>query len=107
MAGAAGRVLKEGVVGVANMTGSVLPSMGGAVDIVVVRQKDGSFRSSPFYVRFGKFQGLLKGRERTVMLTVDGVQRDLVMALNSSGEAYFPDVEAKDTPSSVCDSEDR
>lgn len=49
MAGAAGRVLKEGVVGVANMTGSVLPSMGGAVDIVVVRQKDGSFRSSPFY----------------------------------------------------------
>lgn len=29
------------------------------------------------------------------------------MALNSSGEAYFPDVEAKDTPSSVCDSEDR
>ena len=49
MAGAAGRVLKEGVAGVASMTGSVLPSMGGAVDIVVVRQEDGSFRSSPFY----------------------------------------------------------
>ena len=49
MAGAAGRVLKDSVVGVASITGSVLPSMGGAVDIVVVRQEDGSFRSSPFY----------------------------------------------------------
>jgi hypothetical protein len=42
-------VLKDSVTSVANITGSVLPSMGGAVDIVVVRQKDGSFRSSPFY----------------------------------------------------------
>ena len=49
MAGKAGRVLKDSVTSVANITGSVLPSMGGAVDIVVVRQKDGSFRSSPFY----------------------------------------------------------
>eukprot|EP00240_Pyramimonas_obovata_P014444 CAMPEP_0118934272 /NCGR_PEP_ID=MMETSP1169-20130426/13733_1 /TAXON_ID=36882 /ORGANISM="Pyramimonas obovata, Strain CCMP722" /LENGTH=222 /DNA_ID=CAMNT_0006877155 /DNA_START=383 /DNA_END=1047 /DNA_ORIENTATION=+ len=65
--------------------------MSGAIDIVVVRQQDGTFRSSPFYVRFGKYRGLFTRKERTVTLSVDGVQVDLTMRLSHSGEAYFTD----------------
>ena len=32
------------------------PHLSGAVDIVCVKQKDGGLLSSPFYVRFGKYQ---------------------------------------------------
>ena len=35
---------------------AVTPHWAGAVDIMAVRQMDGSIQSSPFYVRFGKYQ---------------------------------------------------
>ncbi|KAK1411839.1 hypothetical protein QVD17_32629 [Tagetes erecta] len=62
---------------------------GGAVDIIVVQQQDGSFRSTPWYVRFGKFQGVLKGAEKIVKIEVNGVEADFHMYLDNSGEAYF------------------
>lgn len=62
---------------------------GGAVDIVVVQQQDGSFKSSPWYVRFGKFQGVLKTREKVVNIAVNGVEAGFHMYLDSNGEAYF------------------
>ncbi|TVU24157.1 hypothetical protein EJB05_26558, partial [Eragrostis curvula] len=62
---------------------------GGAVDIVVVQQQDGSFKSSPWYVRFGKFQGVLKTREKVVNISVNGVDAGFHMYLDSNGEAYF------------------
>ena len=31
-------------------------TLSGAIDIVIVKQPDGSFQCSPFHVRFGKFQ---------------------------------------------------
>lgn len=62
---------------------------GGAVDIIVVQQQDGSFRSTPWYVRFGKFQGVLKGAEKIVRIEVNGVESDFHMYLDNSGEAYF------------------
>lgn len=37
----------------------------GAIDVIVVRQPDGSFDCSPFYVRFGKM-GVLRSREKIV-----------------------------------------
>ena len=37
----------------------------GAIDIIVVRQADGSFIGSPFHVRFGKI-GVLRSREKVV-----------------------------------------
>ena len=37
----------------------------GAIDIIVVRQADGSFVGSPFHVRFGKI-GVLRSREKVV-----------------------------------------
>lgn len=77
--------------GVCTVSVPFLP-FGGAVDIIVVQQKDGSFKSSPWYVRFGKFQRVLKERERDkvqVNITVNGVQPDFHMSLNNKGEAFF------------------
>ena len=37
----------------------------GAIDVIVIRQEDGSLRSSPFHVRFGKM-GVLKAKEKIV-----------------------------------------
>ncbi|GFQ00919.1 phosphatidate phosphatase pah1 [Phtheirospermum japonicum] len=62
---------------------------GGAVDIIVVKQNDGSYRSTPWYVRFGKFQGVLKGAEKLVRIEVNGVEANFHMHLDNSGEAYF------------------
>ncbi|KAL1549481.1 phosphatidate phosphatase [Salvia divinorum] len=62
---------------------------GGAVDIIVVKQQDGTFRSTPWYVRFGKFQGVLKGAEKLVKAEVNSVEADFHMYLDNSGEAYF------------------
>ncbi|XP_062087876.1 phosphatidate phosphatase PAH1 isoform X2 [Humulus lupulus] len=62
---------------------------GGAVDVIVVRQQDGTFRSTPWYVRFGKFQGVLKGAEKVVRIAVNGVEANFHMYLDNSGEAYF------------------
>ncbi|KAL8152658.1 hypothetical protein V2J09_010418 [Rumex salicifolius] len=62
---------------------------GGAVDIIVVRQQDGSFRTNPWYVRFGKFQGVLKRSEKKVRINVNGVEAKFHMYLDNAGEAYF------------------
>ncbi|XWS25632.1 hypothetical protein CRYUN_Cryun27aG0084600 [Craigia yunnanensis] len=62
---------------------------GGAVDIIVVEQPDGSFKSSPWYVRFGKFQGVLKTREKVVSISVNGIEANFHMFLDHKGEAYF------------------
>ena len=40
----------------------------GAIDVIVVQQEDGSFKCSPFHVRFGKL-GVLKAREKIVRTT--------------------------------------
>lgn len=37
----------------------------GGIDVVVVRQPDGSFQCSPFHVRFGKL-GVLRSKEKIV-----------------------------------------
>ena len=37
----------------------------GAIDVIVVQQEDGSYKCSPFHVRFGKL-GVLKAREKIV-----------------------------------------
>ncbi|KAM7464110.1 hypothetical protein LguiA_032231 [Lonicera macranthoides] len=80
-----GNLLTQGVYSVA------IPfhPFGGAIDIFVVQQQDGSFRSTPWYVRFGKFQGVLKGAEKIVRIDVNGVESNFHMYLDNSGEAYF------------------
>ncbi|KAK8685366.1 hypothetical protein V6N13_041369 [Hibiscus sabdariffa] len=83
--GKVGSLISQGVYSVA----TPFHPFGGAVDVIVVRQQDGTFRSTPWYVRFGKFQGVLKGAEKVVHITVNGVEANFHMCLDNSGEAYF------------------
>ncbi|VAH19988.1 unnamed protein product [Triticum turgidum subsp. durum] len=80
-----GRVLSRGMYSVA----TPFHPFGGAVDIIVVEQPDGSYRSTPWYVRFGKFQGVLKRNEKVVTIAVNGVDASFHMLLDNSGQAYF------------------
>lgn len=80
-----GSFISQGVYSVA----TPFHPFGGAVDVIVVEQQDGSYRSTPWYVRFGKFQGVLKGAEKVVRISVNGVEASFHMYLDNSGEAYF------------------
>lgn len=69
----------------------------GAIDVVVVRQEDGSYIGSPFHVRFGKL-GVLRSREKIVDIEINGEPVSLQMKLGDAGEAFF--VEEVDNDSS-------
>ncbi|XP_025047030.1 phosphatidate phosphatase LPIN3 isoform X1 [Alligator sinensis] len=60
----------------------------GCIDIIVVRQPDGSFQCSPFHVRFGKL-GVLRSKEKVVDIEINGEPVDLHMKLGDNGEAFF------------------
>ncbi|XP_062018871.1 phosphatidate phosphatase PAH2 isoform X1 [Rosa rugosa] len=82
--------------GVYTVSGPFHP-FGGAVDIIVVQQEDGSFKSSAWNVRFGKFQGVLKSKEKVVNICVNGEDASFHMYLDNKGEAYFlREVDAKE-----------
>lgn len=42
-------------------------TLSGCIDVIVVRQPDGTLKCSPFHVRFGKM-GVLRSREKLVRL---------------------------------------
>ena len=70
-------------------------TLSGAVDVVAVQHEDGSYRSTPFHVRFGKFQ-VLRSRRKPVKIFVNDVEVPLMMKLGSEGAAYF--VQESDDP---------
>ncbi|XP_053089206.1 phosphatidate phosphatase LPIN2 isoform X2 [Pangasianodon hypophthalmus] len=63
-------------------------TLSGCIDVVVVKQPDGSFQCSPFHVRFGKL-GVLHSREKVIDIEVNGSPVDLHMKLGDNGEAFF------------------
>ncbi|XP_051908577.1 phosphatidate phosphatase LPIN1 isoform X2 [Hippocampus zosterae] len=63
-------------------------TLSGCIDVIVVRQPDGSLHCSPFHVRFGKM-GVLRSREKVVDMEINGEQVDLHMKLGDNGEAFF------------------
>jgi phosphatidate phosphatase LPIN len=79
------------------LVSTALPESGGAVDLIAVRQPTGELRCSPWHVRFGKYQGLLRATEKVVTITVNGVPiPEVTMRLGRSGVAYFVDKEKED-----------
>ena len=82
--GRVGNLISQGVLAIA----VPFHPFGGAIDVIVVQQRDGSFWSTPWHVQFGKFQGVLKGAEK-VCVTVNVFEADFHMYLDSLGEAYF------------------
>nr|XP_060628210.1 phosphatidate phosphatase LPIN3 isoform X2 [Anolis sagrei ordinatus] len=78
----------------------------GCIDVIVVRQPDGSFNCSPFHVRFGKLR-VLHSSEKVVDIEINGEPVNLHMKLGDNGEAFFVEEseEQKETiPSSLCTS---
>ena len=66
----------------------------GAIDIVCVQQPDGTLRSTPFYIRFGKFKSI-SSTEKLVRAWCNGEPVEgFQMRLSSTGEAYFVREEA-------------
>ena len=79
----------------------------GAIDILVIKQKDGSLKCSPFHVRFGKMGVLRPGDlqkkvsfsriqwhinkygNSQIEITVNGKLTPLYMKLDESGSAFF------------------
>lgn len=93
-----GKRIAETIVGFPTLIGDSMAEMlsinqstlSGAIDIIVVPQKDGSLKSSPFQIRFGKFQ-VMKAHEKIVTIVVNEEPVDVTMRLGYSGEAYFID----------------
>ncbi|XP_023417678.2 phosphatidate phosphatase LPIN1 isoform X2 [Cavia porcellus] len=63
-------------------------TLSGCIDIIVVRQPNGTLQCSPFHVRFGKM-GVLRSREKVVDVEINGESVDLHMKLGDNGEAFF------------------
>ncbi|XP_074068073.1 phosphatidate phosphatase LPIN3 isoform X2 [Macrotis lagotis] len=63
-------------------------TLSGGIDVLVVKQPDGSFLCSPFHVRFGKL-GVLRSHEQVVDIEINGEPVDLQMKLGDNGEAFF------------------
>ncbi|KAK5873776.1 hypothetical protein PBY51_018786 [Eleginops maclovinus] len=63
-------------------------TLSGCIDVIVVRQPDGTLQCSPFHVRFGKM-GVLRSSEKLVDIEVNGEPVSLHMKLGENGEAFF------------------
>ena len=63
-------------------------TLSGALDVIVVQHSDGTLRSTPFHVRFGKLK-VFRSKEKLVQLLVNGQPVALAMKLASTGEAFF------------------
>jgi len=73
-------------------------TLSGCVDVVVVRQPDGSLKSTPFHVRFGKLK-VLKSKNRSVSIVVNSNSTILSMKLGRAGEGYFEeDLSCSESP---------
>ncbi|XP_007882935.2 phosphatidate phosphatase LPIN2 isoform X1 [Callorhinchus milii] len=67
----------------------------GCIDVIVVRQPDGSYQCSPFHVRFGKL-GVLRSKEKVVDIEINGEPVELQMKLGDTGEAFFVEITEED-----------
>jgi len=63
-------------------------TLSGCVDIIVVEQRDGTLKSTPFHVRFGKLK-VLKSKDKFVNIRVNKNETMLRMKLGESGEGFF------------------
>ncbi|KAK6052305.1 lipin, region [Cooperia oncophora] len=74
-------------------------TLSGAIDVVVVEQPDGEFKSTPFHVRFGKY-GVFSHSDKYVDIQINGEEIDLKMKLGESGVAFFvEEADPHQTPS--------
>jgi len=65
-------------------------TLSGAIDVVFVEQDDGTYRSTPFQVRFGKM-GVVWAKKKIIDIEINGQEVELKMILDDYGVAYFED----------------
>lgn len=63
-------------------------TLSGVNDVIVVRQADGSLRSSPFHVRFSRLS-FPNNRPRAVHLIVNGNDTGIQMGITNQGDLFF------------------
>jgi len=63
-------------------------TLSGAIDVVFVAQADGTYRSTPFHVRFGKM-GVVWAKKKVIDIEINGKEVELKMILDDYGVAYF------------------
>jgi len=63
-------------------------TLSGSLDIIAVRYDDGSLKSTPFHVRFGKLK-VFRTRNKRVRIICNDEETGLFMRLGDAGEAYF------------------
>jgi len=54
----------------------------------MVKYPDGTYKSSPFRIRFGTFK-ILRAKDKKVDIYINGKKSEVTMRLSESGEAYF------------------
>ena len=62
--------------------------LSGAMDILVIEEPEGEYRSSSFHVRFGSLQ-VLRAKEQDIDIYINGRKKNVKMKLASCGDAYF------------------
>ena len=62
--------------------------LSGAMDIIVISEPDGEFRSSSFHVRFGSLK-VVHSKKREIDIYINGRRKDVKMKLSNNGDAYF------------------
>lgn len=62
--------------------------LSGAMDILVIEEPEGEYRSSSFHVRFGSLK-VLRSKEQDIDIYINGRKKNVKMKLASCGDAYF------------------
>ena len=62
--------------------------LSGAMDILVIEEPEGEYRSSSFHVRFGSLK-VLRSHEQDIDIYINGRKKNVKMKLASCGDAYF------------------
>lgn len=63
-------------------------TLSGALDIVVVEHPDGTLKSSPWHLRFGKL-GLLHHTEKVITVAINGTPAPFLMYVDGKGRGQF------------------
>ncbi|KAF7635477.1 LNS2 domain-containing protein [Meloidogyne graminicola] len=77
-------------------------TLSGAIDVIVVEQPDGTYLSTPFHVRFGKY-GVFNYDDKYVDIQINNEEIDLKMKLGGNGVAFFVEKlnDENDVPSPI------